>query len=646
MLFLSRFFAPLFRSIFPGGSSVSTGLAYERTEGDEVEDLYQLLLSVKTALPEVTAVCSGAILSTYQRLRVEHVCSRLNLVSLAYLWEKDQSSLLAEMVNNSMDVILVKVASAGLSPRMHLGASLATLRPYLEKIGEQYGVNVCGEGGEYETLTLDCALFRSRIVIDETEVVGDVDSPVDLAPVGVLRIKRWHMEKKEGYEPIKACRSMKKTAVSTSKLPPLAVVAEQPQANAAPAGSSSISQLKSTSATQTPQWAASNVVGDYCYVAVPPAPAPSSAAQAASSGTELSPAPQAPDPNVAAGIAEMFARVRDALTERAFDIKDAFYVQLFLSQLSSDFAPANGEYKKHLPLTNAASRACVQLSGFHSASPLCADLIASRCPREVLHVQSISEWAPACIGPYSQATAAGPLIWLAGQIGLQPASMELHRGAENQLKASWMHCAQVLHTVKSRLSNAVSAVVFWKSDWWFAAENREKRNQLVKFCTEQIKRPKRVPKPAPRVFRNGRLVAAPATKKQEAAAPTCEQQGAVIHLAVPSLPRDALAEVQLICVPNAPEMHVKFISVREDCRATAEGGQEYAAAAAPNAGAAGLHCASHTTFVSRLFASEWSELSFGAAAAGTAEFRRNLDEAVLNLLKQARKNGIEKAKLR
>ena len=28
---------------------------------------------------------------------------------------------------------------------------------------ERYGTNVCGEGGEYETFTLDCPLFKKRI---------------------------------------------------------------------------------------------------------------------------------------------------------------------------------------------------------------------------------------------------------------------------------------------------------------------------------------------------------------------------------------------------------------------------------------------------------------------------------------------------
>ena len=44
----------------------------ENTE-DEVEDLFQLLIHVKQQIPDVQAVCSGAIFSDYQRNRVEHV---------------------------------------------------------------------------------------------------------------------------------------------------------------------------------------------------------------------------------------------------------------------------------------------------------------------------------------------------------------------------------------------------------------------------------------------------------------------------------------------------------------------------------------------------------------------------------------------
>ena len=69
------------------------------TPGSEVEDLFILLNEVKQQIPSIRAVSSGAIASDYQRLRVESICSRLGLISLAYLWKQDQSLLLQEMVN-------------------------------------------------------------------------------------------------------------------------------------------------------------------------------------------------------------------------------------------------------------------------------------------------------------------------------------------------------------------------------------------------------------------------------------------------------------------------------------------------------------------------------------------------------------------
>ena len=69
------------------------------TPDDEVEDLFVLLSEVKRQIPSITAVSSGAIASDYQRLRVESICSRLGLVSLAFLWKQDQTLLLQEMVS-------------------------------------------------------------------------------------------------------------------------------------------------------------------------------------------------------------------------------------------------------------------------------------------------------------------------------------------------------------------------------------------------------------------------------------------------------------------------------------------------------------------------------------------------------------------
>lgn len=77
------------------------------TPGDEVEDMFILLSEVKRQIPTVAAVSSGAIASDYQRLRVESVCSRLGLVSLAYLWRQEQSLLLQDMVTFDTQIILI-----------------------------------------------------------------------------------------------------------------------------------------------------------------------------------------------------------------------------------------------------------------------------------------------------------------------------------------------------------------------------------------------------------------------------------------------------------------------------------------------------------------------------------------------------------
>lgn len=152
---------PIFIRTIEGGQK-RADLEYVKTDGDEVESLYLLLQEAIEALlregVRVEAVSSGAILSTYQKNRVENVCERLGLTSLAYMWEREQPELLGEMIESGLTAILIKVACMGLD-RRHVGKTLGQLQAYLLRIKEEYGVNVCGEGGEYEQ-----AYYRSFYV--------------------------------------------------------------------------------------------------------------------------------------------------------------------------------------------------------------------------------------------------------------------------------------------------------------------------------------------------------------------------------------------------------------------------------------------------------------------------------------------------
>jgi enamine deaminase RidA (YjgF/YER057c/UK114 family) len=82
--------------------------------------------------------------------------------------------------------------------------------------------------------------------------------------------------------------------------------------------------------------------------------------------------------------------------------------------------------------------------------------------RDVLHVQSISHWAPVCVGPYSQVnTLRSALHFLAGQIGLIPSTMQLHTGWAQQLEQCWKNVASVLDALNGgSLEQMISGLVF------------------------------------------------------------------------------------------------------------------------------------------------------------------------------------------
>lgn len=80
-------------------------------------------------------------MSTYQRLRIEHVCARLGLVSLAYLWQAEQLPLLEQMQACGMDVVLVKIAGVGLKREM-VGKSLWAQLPALKRLVRQVSYEI------------------------------------------------------------------------------------------------------------------------------------------------------------------------------------------------------------------------------------------------------------------------------------------------------------------------------------------------------------------------------------------------------------------------------------------------------------------------------------------------------------------------
>jgi diphthine-ammonia ligase len=89
------------------------------------------------------------------------------------------------MLNNGIDAITIKIACFGLK-HQHIGATLKDLQPLLISLNEKYGVHICGEGGEYETLVLNCPLYHEPLKIKNlktTALSEDKEAPVIILTV-------------------------------------------------------------------------------------------------------------------------------------------------------------------------------------------------------------------------------------------------------------------------------------------------------------------------------------------------------------------------------------------------------------------------------------------------------------------------------
>lgn len=68
--------------------------------------------------------------------------------------------------------------------------------------------------------------------------------------------------------------------------------------------------------------------------------------------------------------------------------------------------------------------------------------------------------APAAIGTYSQAVRSGNTVYLSGQIGLEPASMQLEQGIEAQIHRVFANLAAVAEAAGGSLADVVKLNVF------------------------------------------------------------------------------------------------------------------------------------------------------------------------------------------
>lgn len=378
---------PLYRRCIEGTNKIQ-GLQYEEASEDETEDLKALLEEVQKHHPEVEAVSSGAILSSYQRIRVENVCTRLRLVSLAYMWQRPQNELLDEIIASGLDARVIKTAGAGLDSS-HLGKSLGELRPVLQKLHDMYELHLCGEGGEYETLVFDGPFFKKRLVVTDSKVVNHSSGDVSYL---TLRVDL------EDKQPSKWNASdVKEPDLLEEEFAEILEKAQHPL---------NFTSKRAIGENQ-------GEIENYSTGIHP-------------TTHELQQLNIRPiDP-----CDSLEAQVRSVFDQITIGYESIAYISLLLADMG-DFAVVNSIYQARLGKVNPPpARMCIAVKGLAGRLQLSAwatvSIPTEPRPRSGLHVQSRSYWAPANIGPYSQQISNGDgLSFLAGQIGLIPSTMEL-----------------------------------------------------------------------------------------------------------------------------------------------------------------------------------------------------------------------------
>ncbi|GAB7333813.1 hypothetical protein MBLNU13_g05943t1 [Cladosporium sp. NU13] len=405
---------PLYRQEI-AGSAVNQSKSYgptpnEAEKADETESLVPLLRKVIAAHPEVNAVSTGAILSDYQRTRVESVALRLGLTPLSYLWQYPhlppctQTSLLEDMASVGQDARIIKVASGGMDDSF-LWQNVADFRTKnrLVKAAQRFGTDgdgaALGEGGEYETLAIagPAPLWKARIVVGE----GDRDVLPGEAGSASVKIN------KAEVKPLEVTETQQ---VRTPELLDERFVALLDRLDKASTNEDQTSPKSPPTQDESPH--PGNVL----------------------IGGLTATGNNAPEQTEA-----VMRQLDTKLSEAGLGFADIAYTSIILRTMG-DFASVNAAYGKCFQHPSPPARITLSCAGVLPQDALVTISVTVVAPttskaRKGLHVQSRSYWAPANIGPYSQAITVPAvtrdgneceLVYVAGQIPLEPASMALY----------------------------------------------------------------------------------------------------------------------------------------------------------------------------------------------------------------------------
>ncbi len=187
------FHTPAVELVALQAEAIGLPLVTKETAGEKEKELEDLRAAFREAKAEygIEGVITGALWSTYQKERIERIAGEENLKVFAPLWHINQETELRLVVSN-FEVIFTGISAYGLD-RSWLGRTitvedvdrLVELSKKIARYEDQTsptsgGLNIAGEGGEFESLVLDGPIFKKRLVIMESEIVEEDENTARL----------------------------------------------------------------------------------------------------------------------------------------------------------------------------------------------------------------------------------------------------------------------------------------------------------------------------------------------------------------------------------------------------------------------------------------------------------------------------------
>ena len=150
-------------------------LVQKKTSGKPPQENIDLVNSLAEIKEEfnIEGIVAGAVRSNYQYNIVSNACKELKLELIAPYWQHSHGELIRNAVAAGFEMVIVGVAAHGLDDSW-LGRKLdAKALEELKKLSKKFGIDIGGEGGEYETFVINGPIFKKKIEIEDSEKAWD-----------------------------------------------------------------------------------------------------------------------------------------------------------------------------------------------------------------------------------------------------------------------------------------------------------------------------------------------------------------------------------------------------------------------------------------------------------------------------------------